>query len=326
VSDLDEIYDALLDSDPAALAARFQATPGAAQQQADAQLSTMSASGEITVRQEARLGFVHETASLVSRYARVFTRDRKSLTLLLAQAPLLGILAALMFPASVLSNANHTKDAANLIFLLITISIWMGAVSASREIVRERALLMREMALGVRLTSYLSSKMLIIGTLAIVQVTMMVTCALVIRHPSGSLGEILGVVTCLLLSGVVAVTLGLVISAYAKTENQANSLMPLALVPQLLLGGAIVAIAKMPIPVNLISPFIFSRWTFAGAGTAYHLQQRIEADPQFSRIQEYGFSFFDLSILELAAIMALFMAAQLGLAAYLLRRDELTGS
>ena len=232
----------------------------------------------------------------------------------------------MLFPPGVLSNANHTKDAANLIFLLITISVWMGAVSASREIVRERALLMREMALGVRLSSYLSSKMLIVGTLAFVQVTTMATCTLAIRHSGGSVGETLGMVTCLLLSGIVSVTLGLVISAYAKTENQANSLMPLALVPQLLLGGAIVAVAKMPALVKLISPLIFSRWSFAGAGTAYHLQQRIEADPGFSRVQEYGFSFFDISIPKLVAIAVLFMVALLGLAAYLLRRDEFVTS
>lgn len=326
VSDLDEIYDALLDSDPATVAARFQATPQSAQQQADAQLSTMAASGESRLKQAARLGFAHETAALVSRYVRVFTRDHRSLALLLAQAPLLGILAALLFPPGVFSDPNRTKDAANLIFLLITISVWMGAVSATREIVRERALLMREMALGVRLTSYLSSKMLIIGTLAVVQVTAMAACALTLRHPDASIGETLGLVSCLLLSGIVSVTLGLAISAYAKTENQANSLMPLALVPQLLLGGAIVAVAKMPVPVKLISPLIFSRWSFAGAGTAYHLQQRIEADQRFSRVQEYGFSFFDMSIPKLAVIAALFMIALLGFAAYLLRRDEFATS
>ena len=322
VSDLDEIYDALLDADPAAMAARFQATPQSARQQADAQLGTMAAGGGSSFRQSARLGFVRETAALVSRYVRVFTRDRRSLALLLAQAPLLGILAALLFPPGVLSSANRTRDATNLIFLLITISVWMGAVSATREIVRERALLMREMALGVRLTSYLSSKMLIIGTLTFVQVTVMATCVLMLRHPNGNMGEVVGLVACLLLSGFVSVTLGLVISAYAKTENQANSLMPLALVPQLLLGGAIVAVAKMPIPAKLISPFIFSRWSFAGGGTAYHLQQRIEADPGFSRVQEYGFSFFDISVAKLAAIAALFMFALLGFAMYLLRRDE----
>ena len=53
---------------------------------------------------------------------------------------------------------------------------------------------------------------------------------------------------CLLIAGWVAVALGLMISAFATTENQATSLIPLTLIPQLLLGGAMVTVASMSAP------------------------------------------------------------------------------
>jgi ABC transport system ATP-binding/permease protein len=326
VEELDEIYDSLFEANPEQLAARFQATAQSVQQRSDAELGTMAAHEPGAIRQAARLSFPRETATLISRYSRVFTRDRRSLTLLLVQAPLMGILAAMLFRPGAFSDVERAKDTVNLIFLLITISVWMGAVSASREIVRERPLLMRETALGVRLGSYLSSKMLIIGALAAAQVTTMVTCVFLLRPPDGSIAGVAGLFACLLLAGIVSVTLGLAISAFATTENQANSLIPLALVPQLLLGGAIVAVAKMPALIAAVAPLVFSRWAFAGAGTAYHLQQRIEADPRFSRVQEYGFSFFHLSLPALTLIAMLFMSALLGLTAYFIRRGEFTAS
>ncbi len=323
VEELDEIYDALDDGEGEALAERFQASAEFERQHADAQLGTMSVGGDGAVGRTARLTFPRETATLVSRYLRVFTRDRRSLALLLGQAPVLGILAALMFAPGALNEADRARDATSLIFVLTTIAVWMGAISASREIVRERALLLREMALGVRLRSYLSSKMLIVSALAVLQVTAMAICALLLRSPDAGGAAVAGLVACLMLASMVSVAMGLAISAYAGTESQANSLIPLALVPQLLLGGAIVTVANMSAPMQAAAAFVFSRWSFAGAGSAYDLQRRIEADPQFSRVHEYGVSFFDVSLPALTLVAALFVAALLCLTAYLIGRERI---
>ena len=247
----------------------------------------------------------------MSRYARVFTRDRKNLVLLLAQAPILGLLAALIFPSGALDSVDRALDASNQIFLLTTIAVWLGAISASREIVRERTLLMRETAIGVRTSAYLASKLVVLGGLVTLQVTAMALCAFVLQPPDVGLIAASGMLACLLTSGWVAVTLGLMISAYATTENQATSLIPLTLIPQLLLGGAMVTVASMSAPMQGVASLVFTRWFFAGTGSAYDLSERIAEDPVFGAVNTYGGSFFSIPLTNVLAIGAAFAGGML---------------
>ena len=52
----------------------------------------------------------------------------------------------------------------------------------------------------------------------------------------------------LVLTSWVAVGLGLVVSALARSEDQATSFIPLVLIPQLLFAGSIVSVAQMAHP------------------------------------------------------------------------------
>jgi hypothetical protein len=323
VDEFDQIYGAIDRRPGPAWTAELEARPDRLRERGLADLATMASGVAPSSRPGPRRSRVREISALVSRYAKVFVRDRRNLLLLLGQAPVLGLLAALIFPPGAFDTDDRTRDATNLIFLLTTISVWLGAISASREIVRERSLLLRETAVGVRVSSYLLSKMVVLGTLVTVQIVLMAAAAFAVQPPDASIIAVCEMLGCFLAAAWTSCCLGLLISAYATTENQATSLIPLALIPQLLLGGAIVAVASMSNVMQAFAGLTFSRWFFAGAGTAFGLDTRIPNDPVFSRASEYGANFFDLPLLAVPAMLVLFTAVFIGSTAALIKYRDM---
>ena len=58
--------------------------------------------------------------------------------------------------------------------------------------------------------------------------------------------------------------MGLLVSAVVRTQDQATSLIPLAVIPQLLFAGAIVPLARMAEPRGDLPTSIFAHWALAG--------------------------------------------------------------
>jgi ABC-type multidrug transport system ATPase subunit len=85
-----------------------------------------------------RRPFMLELRVLGARYLRTLSRDRRTLALLVGQAPILGVLIAVIFHAGVLSTPESPVAALELVFLLMTSAIWIGVTSSVREVVKER--------------------------------------------------------------------------------------------------------------------------------------------------------------------------------------------
>lgn len=252
---------------------------------------------------------------LAERYARLIGRDRRNLIILVAQVPVLALLVAVLFHNGQLTAAGrHPDKVTQLFFLLVTVAIWLGSITASREIVKERNVFARETAAGVRLGAYLLSKVAVLFTLVAVQTLAFTLIVLGLRSGAPSNWQVFGLVMA---TGLVAVTLGLLISALVNSENQATSFIPLALIPQLLFAGAIVPLKDLGQPLGTISGVVFSRWSLQGTGGAVGLDARFAGTPQdtgqFSR-------FFDFHPAVAAAILALFAAIFLAGAYLRLRR------
>ena len=128
-------------------------------------------------------------------------------------------------------------------------------------------------------------------------------------------------VFCLFLAtGFAAVGMGLLISAAAGSEDQAISLVPLAVIPQLLFAGTIVTVERMAEPAQTLSQAAFSQWSLAAIGDAIDMNARIAADPAFAAGSGYGPDFFDVGLALGLAIQAGFLAAFVAVLAVLLRR------
>ncbi|MBJ7330456.1 MAG: ATP-binding cassette domain-containing protein [Solirubrobacteraceae bacterium] len=238
-----------------------------------------------------------QTRILARRHALLHVRDRRNLVILGGQAVLLGFAAALLFPAHVFSGEDgqfsHAGETAQLLFLMVTLSLWFGGICAARQIVGERAVVERDLDAGVRTEAYLASKALVLGAVSAAQTLAMAAVVFGLR-PLDPPGSEVTVVAILILAAWAGVTLGLVVSAYARSEDQATSLIPLVLLPQLLFGGAIVTVADLSGLMAAVSQLAAAQWAFAGSGSAIDMNARIEGDPVYAPASRYGESFFAL--------------------------------
>ena len=262
-----------------------------------------------------------QTAVLAGRYLRLLARDRRNLTILLGQVPILAVAAAGLFKADVFARGpGHAGNTAQLLFLLVTTSLWLGSIDASREIVKERSIAARERAAGMRLSAYVGSKLIVLCGLATLQTVTLAGIAFALRplhEPPSVYAQCIGI---LVLTSLVAVGMGLLISALVRSQDQATSLIPFALIPQLFFAGAIVAVDRMGEPVGTLSAAIFGQWSFAGIGTAVDMNERIAADPKF--VSSYGDHFFDVPVGIAGIVLLGFLELFVLLVALRLRRGQ----
>lgn len=254
-----------------------------------------------------------QTRVLASRYARCTLRARRSLTILVGQAPIIGIAIGLAIPRGVLNDSGLGQYyAVMLCFLLLTGSIWLGLIAACREVVRERPILNRESAVGVRLDAYLCAKCAVLFPLATVQVLLLAIPVLILQPPGLGQNVDLQVLLVCIVAGWTAVAMGLWLSAAVTSSDQATSSVPLVLIPQLLLAGAIIPLASMFAPLKLLANLTVSRWALTGLGSAMHLDTRLSGD--IGAVTGFEPSFYAVPVsltvgVLLAAVLILLSAA-----------------
>jgi ABC-type multidrug transport system ATPase subunit/ABC-type multidrug transport system permease subunit len=259
-----------------------------------------------------------ELRMLASRYWRTMLRDRRTLLLLLGQAPVIGLLIVIVFHPNALGSSGSPTDSIEIVFMLMTGAIWLGVATACREVVKERGLVEREFDVGVRLDAYILAKALVLFTITFAQVTLLTLVVMALQpfHITGATS--IQMLVLAVLTGWVSAALGLTVSCVARTVDRAAGVVPLLLMPQLLFAGALIPIAQMPRIVSALANLTFARWSYAGLGSAAGIQGRLDA---FGGSSVLGFSnnFFELRFGVAAGILVAFTFAELLAAVYFLR-------
>jgi ABC transport system ATP-binding/permease protein len=116
------------------------------------------------------------------------------------------------------------------------------------------------------------------------------------------------------------VGLGLLVSTVARSVDQATSVIPLLLIPQLLFGGALVALEKMGTVIKILSDVTVSRWAFAGVGHVIGMNSRLAEEPKAAAQSGYGTQFFSIQPIVTGLVLLGFTALMLLAAALLLAR------
>jgi ABC-type multidrug transport system ATPase subunit len=238
---------------------------------------------------------VRQFGLLLQRYAIVKRRDVAGMAILLAQAPIIGVLLAAVFYdsprlpnlwcqnqvlgmeralppqlmqtcAAAADNARFTNvdDLKGAIFFLTVGSLWFGVSNAAREIVSEIAIYRRERMVNLSIFNYMFSKFILLTALCVVQCTVLLSIvytALKLGH--GTWEAFFPMLGTMILSSMCAIALGLLISTAVTSSEAAMALTPIALIPQVVLGGLLVPMTNKGWLKYLMAPMP-SRWSFEG--------------------------------------------------------------
>jgi ABC transport system ATP-binding/permease protein len=203
---------------------------------------------------------------LCKRYWKLVSRDTTSLILTLLSGPITIALTGLPLkneqPLSVIDEPGITQGslALRLLFIFSCVAIWIGLSNSIREIVKESAIYFRERLLNLGLLPYFASKLLIRGGLAIAQ-TLLITVIvlLVFKAPESELIPwSLGFFITTFLTLFASTSLSLMISAFVKTENEGNGILPLIMIPQIIFSGVLFNLEGWS---SKLSWLMLSRWS-----------------------------------------------------------------
>lgn len=164
---------------------------------------------------------------LTQRYFEIKLKDRRNTALLVAQAPIIALVLAMI--------TDKVPNDAKTLFIVAIIAIWFGANNAIREVVAEGPIYRRERLVNLKIPSYLLSKFAVLNLIAVVQCALLLAILTILgRLRPDDFGNLLATV-CLTAAG--GIGLGLLFSSVVNSTEKAMSILPLLLIPQLLLSG-----------------------------------------------------------------------------------------
>jgi ABC-type multidrug transport system ATPase subunit len=181
----------------------------------------------------------HFLRSLLSKM-----RNRGTLYSMFVEAPVLAGLVAITLRSSP-SGEYRFATALHIpayLFLSVTVAMFLGLTNSATEVLRDRPVLRRERNCQSGAVWYVAAKFVALGLVASGQCLMYVLVGNYFLEIRGMLVEHWRWMTLTAWAGT---ALALVVSSLVKTERAALTTVPLLLVPQMLLAGALVPFREM---------------------------------------------------------------------------------
>jgi hypothetical protein len=181
---------------------------------------------------------------LTQRYISNWKADRQALQAMLGQSLLVGLLLGLVFGklGDVSNPVERVQRTINLLFLLAVSCFGFGCNTAAKELVKERVIFLRERDFNLRLGGYFLSKFVVLSLISVAQASLLFAIVRAWCGPPGSSALQWLTLASLATAGT---TVGLLISTVARSEEVATALVPIAVIPQILLGGVIAPLSGL---------------------------------------------------------------------------------
>ncbi len=184
-------------------------------------------------------------------------------------------------------KAGHGGEKAEkILFIMAFAAIMFGCLNGAREIVKEAAIYQRERTVNLGIVPYLFSKIFVLGVFSLIQ-SFLLVFLVNLKEPLSQVHSILfspwlEIYISLALTSLAGLMTGLLISAIVPNNDQAMSLMPLPLIPQVILAGVLFSLDNPPF-LQVLGALFTARWSMAAMGSTVGLHgDALDAD---------GFSF-----------------------------------
>jgi ABC-type multidrug transport system ATPase subunit/pSer/pThr/pTyr-binding forkhead associated (FHA) protein len=255
------------------------------------------------VPHRASVALFNQLMLLMSRYWKIKIRDRAGAAIMFLQAPVIGLMLAFVFAGQkeavpfwclgalqelgkkvqssqgstdLLARMLATKDNTAAMFFVVVSAVWFGTSNSAREIVTERAIYLRERMVNLSIVNYVFSKYIILSLICVFQCTMLLGIVFFTLGFHGGVLAFLLELAVMVAVAMNACALGLLLSTVVASAEAAMALTPIALIPQVVLGGLMVPMTTNPMlkPLMYIMP---ARWGFEGS--IAHERLAIEREP-----------------------------------------------
>ncbi len=196
----------------------------------------------------------HDWTRFSNQFKRAFLsklRNRANLGTTLLEAPALAFLVAIVLRYSEdgdyhFNNAYHIPT---YLFLTLVIAMFLGLTNSAEEIIKDKNVLLRERHHGFRISGYIFAKYIALGFFALIQ------CSIYLLIGNAILGvQALFFQTLLwmFLTSFIGIVSGLFISSIVNSPKTAVNIIPLVMIPNIILGGALIKYDEMNKGLNLV--------------------------------------------------------------------------
>ncbi|MFI1213847.1 FHA domain-containing protein [Streptomyces sp. NPDC020802] len=259
-----------------------------------------------------------QLGTLVRRYAAALSADRTFLAIMIALPFVMGAMAR------ALSGSKLTQETAmNALLILCVGGVLTGAANAVRELVKERVIYQRERAVGLSRSAYLMSKVVVLGTITVLQAVVLTLVALLgvdLNAPGGEgvvLPPLVEITLAVALLAFTAMMLGLLVSALVRKEEVTMPLLVLLAIVQVVFCGALLKLDGVP-GIEQLSWLVPSRWALGAMAGTIGLARLVPGDLTADPLFRHSVGVWLLNMGMLVVLSAVFGY----LVARLLRRHE----
>ncbi|PTM04334.1 MAG: hypothetical protein DA405_07665 [Bacteroidetes bacterium] len=206
-----------------------------------------------------RDSFFHQLSWLSRRYFQIKFNDKGNLLLLLAQPVIIGALISIIF----------SEFQLGAMFLMAIASIWFGVSNAAKEIVGEQSIFKRERMFNLWINAYVLSKIAVLSLISMAQL-LVFEAIIYFRFslfPVDGFEDVLqqnffGAFAFMTFLAISSTLLGLMLSAIFDSTEKVMTVVPIALMPQIMLAGVITRIDNYG--MEILSFLTFGRWGTEG--------------------------------------------------------------
>ncbi|HUE62516.1 MAG TPA: ATP-binding cassette domain-containing protein, partial [Chthoniobacterales bacterium] len=185
-------------------------------------------------------------------------RNRANIWITTCAAPVLALLIGTMLRYSSESGKYDFASAFHIptyLFLGLLVVMFLSLTNSADDIIRDRPVLQRERNLDVRLPYYIFAKMSSLSVFALLQCVLFV---LIGNYVLGIRGMFWTHLALMFMTAVGSLALGLLVSSLVSDAKTAANIVPLVLIPQILMSGALIKYEDMNRNLSLV--YSLTRW------------------------------------------------------------------
>lgn len=256
--------------------------------------------------------------TLVRRYTAALSADRTFLAIMVALPFVMGAMAR-----ALAGSTLDRETAMNALLILCVGGVLTGAANAVRELVKERVIYQRERAVGLSRSAYLMSKVVVLGTITVLQAVVLTLVALAgvdLGAPRGEgvlLPPLVEITLAVALLAFTAMMLGLLVSALVRKEEVTMPLLVLLAIVQVVFCGALLKLDGVAV-IEQLAWFVPSRWALGAMAGTIDLGRIVPGDLTKDALFEHSAAIWllDMGMLVVLSLLFGFLVARL------LRRHE----